>query len=258
MQFLIFFDKNEEYKKKFELAPYTDPLLRGQKKNRGYMPQQEKEYLKIRLKDDEKEYPPEVLEGFRKTMEYLYEVAYLGLMRLSQGPDPDSPPFKDDLFKAPHPKTVGGTNSKYEKGKKKEENVEDEKRWIPETTFKSVRDFIPEGSSMSVIRYFKMDTADESMNCPCDEHYDTGIVTMILISEVPGLQVLDQSCGKWLDLEKLGTPGDLVMIMGRKMDLLKSENAKLKPTFHRVNIPRNVMRHSILFFMDLPAGPDKD
>lgn len=76
------------------------------------------------------------------------------------------------------------------------------------------------------------------------------------ISEVQGLQVLDQLHNKYLNLEEVGQVGDLVLIMGRKIEFLLSEGAKLTPTLHKVVIPKNRERFSILFFMDLPGGKD--
>jgi len=111
---------------------------------------------------------------------------------------------------------------------------------------------------VSVIRYFAASEQETVVHSPCDEHFDTGVLTLILVSEVPGLEILDQKSGKWLEIERLGTPGDVVVIMGRKVEMLFAKEANLKPTFHRVRIPKNIVRHSILFFCDLPSGPDKD
>ena len=43
-----FFDKPKQYKARYELPPSKDPLLKGRKRNRGYVPGSEKEYLKLR------------------------------------------------------------------------------------------------------------------------------------------------------------------------------------------------------------------
>jgi len=135
------------------------------------------------------------------------------------------------------------------------------KRWMDIQTWKPIRDFVPEGSSMSIIRYFNSTEVDKSdaneISEVCDAHFDTGLVTMILVSEIPGLELVDQQTKEWVPLEKLGKPGDLVLIMGRKVQMVFNNNAKLEPTFHRVMIPKSTRRHSILFFCDLPAGPDK-
>ncbi len=53
-------------------------------------------------------------------------------------------------------------------------------------------------------------------------------------SEVSGLQVFDQFHKKFLNVEELGKVGDLVLIMGRKIELLLTKDVKLEPTLHRV------------------------
>jgi len=81
-------------------------------------------------------------------------------------------------------------------------------------------------------------------------------MTLIRISEVPGLVVFDQLHKKYMNLEELGQVGDLVLIIGRKLELLLHKSAKIEPTLHKVVIQKNKERFSILFFMDLPGGKD--
>jgi hypothetical protein len=192
-------------------------------------------------------------------MKLLYNIVYFALLRVGQGSDPDSPSYGNELEQ---PSTATEGALAYPLSEQEIEDDKTGKRWMNISTFKPIRDFLPEGSSMSVIRYSeKIETASDKeleTHIPCDAHYDTGIVTFILISEVPGLEVVDQVTKKWIPLEKLGRPGDLVLILGRKVQMLFNPNAKLNPTFHQVQIPKSVRRHSILFFCDIPAGPDKD
>ena len=61
---------------------------------------------------------------------------------------------------------------------------------------------------------------------------------------------------QWLEMEKLGQLHDLVLIMGRKIELLTEKDVPLLPTYHRVCIDRTVRRHSILFFYDLLTSND--
>ena len=183
-------------------------------------------------------------------MKNMYEIVWNTLLRLGQGPNGN--PYSEEAAKISF-KMTGGIDKVQILPEDK-----DPSRWLPQATLKPIKDFFPEGSSVSVIRYFAASDQETNLHSPCDEHFDTGVLTLIMISEVPGLEVQDQKSGKWLELEKLGTPGDLVVIMGRKVEMLFSKEANLKPTFHRVRIPKNVERHSILFFFDLPSGPDKD
>jgi len=130
------------------------------------------------------------------------------------------------------------------------------KFWLDKKVTESVTPFIPEGSSISVIKYFQVDGEVEEDHEPLGEHVDTGIMTLIRISEVQGLQVFDQLHKKFLNLEEIGPVGDLVLIMGRKIEFLLEKGAKLTPTLHKVVIPKKRERFSILFFMDLPGGKD--
>ena len=98
---------------------------------------------------------------------------------------------------------------------------------------------------------------EEEKRKVCGEHYDTGVMTLIRLSDVAGLEVFDE-IGKegWIEVEKEGREGDMVLIMGRKIELLTHKQANLHPSFHRVVLPPNTQRYSILFFFDLPSGKD--
>ena len=123
-----------------------------------------------------------------------------------------------------------------------------------------------------MIKYFKIDGEVEEDHEPLGEHVDTGIMTLIrlrysthssplfpllssphlslpcpliisiplilspnlLHSEVQGLVVFDQLHKKFLNVEELGQVGDLVLIMGRKIEFLLEKGAKLTPTLHKV------------------------
>ena len=74
------------------------------------------------------------------------------------------------------------------------------------------------------------------MTYPSKTHTDTGILTLIICSDVPGLQVWDIHNNKWLEVEKLFNPGeDMFVIMGRKMELFALQSPPvLCSTTHRV------------------------
>jgi len=93
------------------------------------------------------------------------------------------------------------------------------------------------------------------MNIPSKTHTDTGILTFILCSDVPGLQVENRETKEWIPVETLNIPKiDLFCIMGRKMEIFAAANKDpiYHATVHRVGLPYNTERHSILFFADVP------
>src|SRR3990167_3161752 len=231
-----FFDKDFEEKSKFHLPDVDDGLF-VRKKNRGYINQEEKEYLKIRMVDEKENFPENVFDSFQECLEEFYKIVLCSFLRLAQGPSAEQayPNFYEEEFS-------------------KEEFKIDENYWIVPSQVHIVKEFIKEGSSVSVIRYFKRSEEDFNLHIPCSEHFDTGVLTCILVSEVPGLEVVDQATGEWTPVEQLAQPGDLFLIMGRKIDILKEPDTPLTPTFHRVRTQNNIERHSILFFFDLPNG----
>lgn len=217
-----FFSLPLEDKVAFEMPVSTDPLLRGRRPNRGYIRGKGKEYLKIRLIDESKSYPkdpPALEENFRTGMDAMRDIAFNALYGLGTV-------------------EVGGNTC------------------LDVVAVDKIKSFFPEGSSVSVIKYFVEDEGTEEDHVPLGEHVDTGVMTLIRISEVPGLQIFDQLHQKFLNVEELGEVGSLVLILGRKIELLLSRSVKLEPTLHKVVIPKNKERFSILFFMDLPGGKD--
>jgi len=104
-------------------------------------------------------------------------------------------------------------------------------------------------SSISLIRYFPQPTA----TTPSNEHVDTGLLTFIICAAVPGLQVKDRESGQWIEVEKLVSPlEDMFVILGRKMELLAQETPPyFTATEHRVALPPDTERHSLLFFLDV-------
>jgi len=118
-----------------------------------------------------------------------------------------------------------------------------------------------EMSSLSVIHYYRSKVDEESTNAGlrdvCDEHTDTGILTLILCSQESGLQVWDRKNGKWLEIEdelikkfKLSKDEHLVIcILGEKIGMFTGSK-QLSSTLHRVMVAPNVERYSMLYFMD--------
>jgi len=112
----------------------------------------------------------------------------------------------------------------------------------------------PPGANEKTTNYDRNTEAGEALNVPSKEHTDTGILTFILCSRVPGLQVQNKENEEWLPVETLNTPEcDLFCILGDKMPILSvSKEPKYKSTVHRVLLPYGIERYSILFFVDVP------
>jgi len=219
-----FFSLPADEKEKYTPPASTDPLLKGRRPNRGFCKGKSKEYLKIRLIDKSQAYPQQPAElehNFRTAMNELWDITH-------------------GAFKSLASTTIKGTN----------------KTWMDPKTVANLTPFFPEGSSVSVIKYFAEDSDSETDHTPLEEHVDTGVMTLIRVGEVPGLHVFDQLRKEWVEVEKVAALNDLLLIMGRKMELLLDGSVKLVPTLHRVVIPKNKERYSMLFFMDVPTGKD--
>jgi len=94
---------------------------------------------------------------------------------------------------------------------------------------------------------------EDGQNVPSKTHTDTGLITLILCNDVPGLQVKPHQGDEFLNVEELYAPHDhLFIIIGQKMSLfaLNSPSA-FQPTVHKVSIPYRVQRHSLLYFVSV-------
>lgn len=79
-----------------------------------------------------------------------------------------------------------------------------------------------------------------------------------MCSDVPALQVQDRVTKKWYMPEKYCNPKkDCFVILGLKMNRFatfsEAESKKFLPTLHRVVLPFNTHRNSLLYFQDLPS-----
>mmetsp|Transcript_19708 Transcript_19708/g.27193 ORF Transcript_19708/g.27193 Transcript_19708/m.27193 type:complete len:351 (+) Transcript_19708:117-1169(+) len=222
-----FFDLPVEEKSKSEV--FREDVTGKRRVNRGYIPQHQKEFFKMRLQEPQENFPgeiPDLYPAFHKAVNHMNDIVEAALSKLAPGPQI-------------------GRSAK-------------EGRWISEETLERTSSFRAGGSSLSVIRYFDMSQVDpkkEVEHVPCESHYDTGILTLIRLSEVPGLQVENRHTKEWIPIEKVGRPGDLALIMGRKINILCEKGVPLQPTLHRVQISSTVQRHSILYFFDLQTSP---
>jgi len=105
---------------------------------------------------------------------------------------------------------------------------------------------------------FGMPVESEIGEChtPSNTHLDTGLLTTITSSDVHGLEVQDRFNNSWVRIEALANPKtELFVIIGRKLQLLASspQASKMFPaTVHRVALPFDVERFSMLYFQDIP------
>jgi len=97
---------------------------------------------------------------------------------------------------------------------------------------------------------------EDGMNVPSKIHTDTGILTLISCSDVPGLEVENRDNGEFLEVEKIYAETarrDLFVIVGRKIEFFsRNQPPMFKATVHRVMLPYNIERNSMLYFVDVP------
>jgi len=215
---------------KLQLSSQTELM----KKNEGYLLVAEiKEYLKLKKPHPKIPYPENFSELFDKCFDSFFKLSDKCFEILATDTNSEGQPYmKTELFQA-------------------------------------IRSRTKDRSSISVIHYFPRNApkegeekthydrdqeGTEGVNVPSKEHTDTGVLTFILCSRVPGLQVQNKSTGEWTPVEILNDPeSDLFCIMGNKMEIFSAEKeAKYKSTVHRVILPYGIERYSILFFVDVP------
>jgi len=224
-----FFGTPEEEKKLFSK---TDPLLG--KKNEGYLlVPRVKEFLKLKNGDE----LPENVEGFQEKFDRFWkninDIAELCLDILALSID------------------------------------ENGKQYFEQKLYEDIKKKFAKKSSISMIHYFPRkppeerdegDIAgddDEGQNMPSKTHTDTGILTLISCSEVPGLQVENRDNGEFFEVEKIYAETarrDLFVIVGNKIEFFaqSQEPPMYKATVHRVILPYNIERNSMLYFVDVP------
>jgi len=111
----------------------------------------------------------------------------------------------------------------------------------------AIQEFITSKSSVSMIHYFahKFESA-----CVCSEHKDTGLLTFIIRTKFPALEMWDKSVHKYVKLEEMTEVGDLIVFMGEKIPLFSTSKIFLA-TPHRVNMGPDKDRLSMAFLLDV-------
>eukprot|EP01120_Amphizonella_sp_Union-15-10_P003408 TRINITY_DN13828_c0_g1_i1.p1 TRINITY_DN13828_c0_g1~~TRINITY_DN13828_c0_g1_i1.p1 ORF type:complete len:304 (+),score=72.63 TRINITY_DN13828_c0_g1_i1:31-912(+) len=117
-------------------------------------------------------------------------------------------------------------------------------------------------SSLSLIHYFKKndkefiptfpksDKVPDSHSMPSLPHQDTGLLTLAVVSKVPGLQIFDKRSQDWLEVEKLYPPKTLLLWLGEKVPLFSGSN-DFEATLHRVVLDKLEERTSMIFLLDV-------
>jgi len=85
---------------------------------------------------------------------------------------------------------------------------------IPEENLDAIKSFIHQKSSVSIIKYFPHD--EEPEKCVCAEHKDTGLMTYILNTGVPSLQIYDKEIDKYVRIEDISSQNDLIVFFWAK------------------------------------------
>eukprot|EP01130_Rhizamoeba_saxonica_P012912 TRINITY_DN5487_c0_g1_i1.p1 TRINITY_DN5487_c0_g1~~TRINITY_DN5487_c0_g1_i1.p1 ORF type:complete len:193 (-),score=28.84 TRINITY_DN5487_c0_g1_i1:551-1129(-) len=182
--------------------------------NWGYMQKEGvREYIKLRPGDDNFMWPND--EEFRKDYSILFnlvsEVAFPCFERFAQ--------YKNE----------------------KNESI------ILEEAIDDIRQLIPSRSSLSVIRYYSHN--ERPYKDVCSDHTDTGILTFVFRTQVPSLEILDKTMGKYVKVEELAEVGDMIVFLGEKSHLF-TNSVQFCASPHRVNMVPNTERYSVTFLLD--------
>lgn len=192
-----FFAQDMKYKQQFEALPSQDPIMKGRRENKGYkLVKDVKEYIKIR--GEEKGLPTvnQFDQNFKKLFAQLTNIVFGALEHVSKMEVNGKTYFRDD-------------------------------------TIPAIKQFMKDKSSLSAIHYFK--TVKGETKIVSDPHYDTGLLTGIITSSVPGLQIFDREKNEYLEIEKIIPENSFVIMVGRKVPLFANcKEEIIKETLHQV------------------------
>jgi len=238
---------------KFNLVRVQDDLTNAvRKKNEGYLlVEGVKEYLKLRIVDDISVFPttPEHFHQSFEAVFHLFEsilhVCFRSVathVNQSTGKPFLSPEIFESVMKHAQRKS---SVSLIHYWAKTNEEIHKEKAQANSNEGGIYR------GSLAVDAINDTDFVDTHF--PSDTHTDTGLLTLIPCAQVPGLQIFDEQRKVWLEVEKMFEPGDIFVIVGRKTTFFAQEQPPyFSPTIHRVALPANSERDSLLYFFDVP------
>jgi len=113
---------------------------------------------------------------------------------------------------------------------------------------KAVEEFVDIKSSISLIHYYPVISEDKK--CVCAAHEDTGLLTFGVVSDDPGLVIWDRVKGDWVEIEKEAKKNEIICFVGQKIPLF-SGSSIWPATTHKVIVPVNVERSSLIFLLDV-------
>jgi gibberellin 3-beta-dioxygenase len=97
-------------------------------------------------------------------------------------------------------------------------------------------------------RYPRCPEPERAIGLPA--HTDSGFITLILQSPVPGLQLLRRRPDRWVTVP--APPGALVVMLGDLFQVLT--NGRFRSALHRAVVNRERDRISVPYFLVPPAG----
>lgn len=107
---------------------------------------------------------------------------------------------------------------------------------------------LQEGSAVSVLNYFRTpDNPDQQEYTVCGVHNDTPLLTLGVLSGVPGLQMWDKTTCSYVHVEKGLKPGLVIVFPGEKLGLFAKG---FEATTHRVVLPPNTTRLNTIYGLD--------
>lgn len=129
-------------------------------------------------------------------------------------------------------------------------------RMMNEEVQASMLSLAAEDSSISTIRYFSTEQGNRTDACALEAHADTGLMTLLIASDVSGLEVEERGRNRWCRPEELSivkesiAQGRVVVfcLLGRKF-VDYSSDSPYSPCVHRVMIPTQEQRQCMLYFM---------
>jgi len=226
---------NFNEKQKFENKPKDELFAElGRKPNEGYvLTAHKKEYLKFKAGSDRELFPTDEIYDQCQVLIKQWRVmaeACLDTILLEKALD---------------------------------EKTKEEDSIVTEEELENIKKFGEIHASVSQIHYFKERTIEEekmtedekisnrTIEMPLGEHVDTGVITLIMCSDISGLEMLDRRSNQYFKCENMYEAGKhMFIIAGRKLELFSSKK-QIMSTWHRVKIDIKTERYSLLYFWEI-------
>jgi len=174
-----------------------------------------REYLKLRISDEESywpKFPLDFRDHFTKMYDFMHELAWACLITLANNKLKNNNPL------------------------------------LTTQQLSAIKDFAYKKSNISIIHYYPI--ASSSNKIACAEHRDTGLITLLVSSNVPGLQIFDNFTKSYNEIEKILPEYSVVVMVGQKIPNYSS-STEFNGTLHRVMTESGVERSSMAFLLDV-------